>query len=295
MEVFNPRNPSLQMNYIALGTSEGIAQTAKNTSDFGAGEVLLDADQRAKTGLIELPVALIGIVPVYNLPGMNQELRFSGAVLAEIYLGNVSYWDDPQLTKINPGVQLPHRPIMVVYRPGGKGTNYVLTDFLSQTSSKFRDRIGRTPSPHWPVGSPAERSSDMVDKVKAQPGSLGYVELKYALGGGLGYGSVLNPAGRYVKATPETITAACRAVEGADWSRLAVSLTNAPGANSFPITSFTWLYVQAHPANARRGAALNDLLHWIFADGQRIALEEGYPNLPDPLLRNVRAKVNSIR
>jgi phosphate transport system substrate-binding protein len=294
-EVYNQRNPTIQMNYVPLGTSEGIVQISKRTSDFGAGEVLLSADQRAKGDLIELPVALIGIVPVYNLPGVKQELRFSGSLLAEIFLGEVKSWDDPQVLKLNPGAALPHRPISVVYRPGGKGTNYVLSEFLSQTSPKFRSKIGRTPSPHWPVGAPAERSSDMVDKVKSTPGSIGYVELRYAVAAGLAQGAVLNPAGRYVKASPESIMAACRAVEGEEWQKLAVSLTNAPGANSFPITSFTWLYVQAHPVNPARATALADLMDWIFSDGQRIAMEEGYPNLPAPLLLKVRAHAHSIR
>lgn len=295
MEIYNQRNPSIQMNYVPLGTSEGIVQISKGISDFGTGEVLLTADQRTKGDLIEFPVALIGIVPVYNLPGAKQELRFSGSLLAEIFLGEVKRWDDPQILKLNQGANLPHLPINVVYRPGGKGTNYVLSEFLSHTSEKFRARIGRTPSPKWPVGVPAERSSDMVDKVKTLPGSIGYVELRYATSGGLAYGRVLNPAGQYVKASSETITAACRAVEGNDWSKLAVSLTNAPGANSFPITSFTWIYVRAHPVSPGRAAALADLMEWIFADGQRIALAEGYPSLPEPLLQKARAKAHALR
>src|SRR5262249_21439047 len=154
----------------------------------------------------------------------------SGEVLAEIYLGEIRTWNDPRIAKLNPGASLPNTAIVVFYRPAGKGSNYVFTDFLSHTSPKFREKIGRTPSPKWPVGSPAERSSDMADKVKNTPGGIGFVEYQYADDNHIPFGSVLNPAGKYVKASPETITAACKSIEGGEWSKFAVSLINAPGA-----------------------------------------------------------------
>ncbi len=294
-EEYNKRNPAIQMDYIPFGSAEGIAQITNGKSDFGAGEVLLSAEDRSRGNLMELPVAIIGIVPVYNLPGVHDGLRFSGELLAEMLLGEIKTWNDPRIAKLNPGVSLPSMPIQVIYRPGGKGTNYVLTDFLSKTSPRFRERIGRTPSPHWPVGMPAERSEDMAVKVQNQPGSLGYVELQYVDDYHISAGSVLNPAGKYVKATGQTITEACRAVEGSEWDKFAVSLTDAPGADSYPISSFTWLYV--HKLNdGGRAAALADLLSWMFgSEGQRFAVREGYPQMPQALLTKIKAKAVSLR
>lgn len=294
-EVYNKRKETFQMDYVPFGSAEGIQQVANGTSDFGAGEVLLTAEQRSKGNLVELPVAIIGIVPVYNLPGVQEELRFNGEVLAEIFLGDLKNWNDPRLAKLNPGVSLPGTPIQVIYRPGGKGTNYVFSDFLSKTSTKFHDKIGRTPSPAWPVGTAAERSSDMAQKVKDTPGSIGYVELQYVEQYRLAAGSVLNPSGKYVKATNQSIIAACRAVEGTEWDKFAVSLTNTTNAEAFPISSFTWLYVREKSTDLRRAAALSDLLTWVFGDGQRLALQEGYPGLPDQLLAKIKAKAASIQ
>lgn len=290
---YNHSHSTIQLQYMPLGTSEGIKQIANNVSDFGAGEVLLTPEERDAANLVELPTALIGIVPIFNLPG-QQDLKFNGKLLAEIFLGEVKMWNDARIAKLNPGASLPNMAITVVYRPGGKGSNYVFTDFLSRTSPKFRDRIGRTPSPKWPVGVPAERSSDMADKVKNNPGSIGFVELQYAEDNHIAFGSVLNPAGEYVKASPESIVAACNAVEGGDWSKFAVSLVNAPGADSYPVSSFTWLYIPATAKDSVRAAALNNLLNWMYSEGQRAVTQEGYPALPPPLLLKVKAKVNLL-
>lgn len=293
-EAYNKRSPNIQMEYVPFGSAEGILQISNGKSDFGAGEVLLTSEERAKGELVQLPVAIIGITPVYNLPGVHEELRFTGELLAEIFLGEIKNWDDPKISKMNPGVSLPNMPIEVIYRPGGKGTNYVFTDFLSKTSTKFRDKIGRSPSPKWPVGTPAERSQDMAQKVKDTPGSIGYVELQYVETFFLSAGSVLNPAGKFVKATDKSVTAACRAVEAGEWDKFAVSLTNAPGADSFPIASFTWLYVREKSTDQRRAAALADLMAWMYGEGQHLALQEGYPGLPDQLLSKIKVKVATI-
>src|SRR5262249_11184138 len=174
-EDYNHSHTAIQLQYMPLGTTEGIKQIANNVSDFGAGEVLLSPDERNASNLVELPTALIGIVPIFNLPG-QQELRFSGELLAEIFLGDVKTWNDPRIAKLNPGASLPNMPITVVYRPAGKGSNFVFTDFLSRVSPKFRDRIGRSPSPKWPVGIPAERSQDRAERAKTNPGYIGFAE-----------------------------------------------------------------------------------------------------------------------
>lgn len=292
---FGKRSPRIQMRYLPVGTSEGIKQISHGTGDFSAGEALLTAKERKEGSLVELPAVLIGIVPIYNLPDGHQELRLSGEVLAEIFLGELKTWDASPIRKLNPDAQLPSLPIHVVNRPAGKGSNYVFTDFLSKVSSKFRSQIGVNASPKWPVGVPAERSADMVDKVKAEPGSIGFVESQYAAKANVSSVAILNAAGKYVKASPETITAACSAVEAPKWNSFAVSLTNASGADSFPITSFTWIYLRTSSSDSVRAAALQNLLDWIYSDGQQYAAQEGYSELPAPLLAAVRKKVKELR
>jgi len=294
-EEYNKRSPKIQMRYLPLGTSEGIKEISHGNGDFAAGEMPLTDKERSEGSLIELPSVLIAIVPIYNLPGTHGELRFSGAVLADIFLGRVKNWNSTAIAKLNPHHSLPELPIKVIYRPAGKGSNYVFSDFLSKTSAQFREEIGTNASPKWPVGAPAERSADMAEKVRSEPGSIGYVEVQYAIKMNIPYGSVLNPAGQFVKASESTLAAACQAVEAPRWSRFSAPLTNAPGAESFPITSFSWLYLRTASTDSRRRSALADLLNWMFTRGQQIADQEGYSELPPPLLARVRAKVDSVK
>jgi phosphate transport system substrate-binding protein len=292
---FNKRNPGTQMRYVPIGTSEGIKLISHGGGDFGAGEAQLTANERGEGSLTELPAVVIGIVPIYNLPGVHEDLRFSGELLSQIFLGQVKKWDESAIARLNPGVAFPNLPIKVIYRPAGKGSNYVFSEFLSKTSPKFRAEIGVSPSPKWPVGEPAERSSDMADKVKATIGSIGYVEAQYAVKASIPYGLVLNPAGQFVKASPHTLTAACEAVEAPRWDKFSASLTNGPGADSFPITSFTWLYLRTSGTDTRRAAALDDLLNWIFTEGQKIAAKEGYAELPQALAAKAKTHASSLR
>jgi len=293
-EEYNKRNPRLQMRYLPLGTIEGIKEAAHGSGDFGAGEALLDAKQRTEGKLTEIPAALIGIVPIYNLPGVHEELRFSGELMADIFLGRVKSWNSPAIAKLNPGVLLPDLRIEVVYRPAGKGSNYVFTAFLSKASAQFRSEIGTTASPKWPVGVAAERSADMAEKVKSDAGSIGYVELEYANTMNLQQGLVQNPSGAFVKASNKTIAAACETVESPNWDRFSASLIDAPGANSYPITSFTWIYLPTDTRDAGRAAAMADLLQWIFGNGQRLAVDLNYPVLPPALLNKIQAKVSAF-
>jgi phosphate transport system substrate-binding protein len=291
---YGKRNPNFQMRYVPVGTSEGIKQISHGAGDFGAGEAQLTDKEREEGSLIELPVVLIGIVPIYNVPDVHQELRLSGEVLAGIFLGDVKTWNAPQIVKLNPEITLPNLPIQVINRPAGKGSNYVFTDFLSKVSSKFRAQLGVTPSPKWPVGTPAERSSDMADKVKNSPGSIGYVEYQYAVKGHIPQAAVLNPAGKFAKASIESISAACKEVEAPRWNSFSASLTNTPGADSYPITSFTWIYLRMKSTDSTRAAALGDFLDWIYTEGQQFAVQEGYSELPPPLLAAVRKKAKEL-
>lgn len=289
------RHPKVQIRYVPNGTSEGIKQISHGSGDFAAGEARLSDQERKEGGLMELPAVLIGIVPIYNIAGMHQELKLSGEVLAEIFLGNVKSWDAPSIAKLNPDAALPNLQIQVVNRPEGKGSNYVFTDFLSKVSTKFRNDIGVTASPNWPVGIAAERSSDMVEKVKATAGSIGFVELEYAVKSGAPTASVLNPAGKFVKASPQSIAAACEAVEAPRWSSFSASLTNASGADSFPIASFTWIYLRSGSSDAARNAALHGFLDWVYSDGQQFAVQAGYSELPPQLVAAAKKKAAELR
>jgi phosphate transport system substrate-binding protein len=292
---YGKRNASIQMRYLPVGTSEGIKQISHGAGDFGAGEAQLTEKERKEGNLIELPLVLIGIVPIYNVPDVHQELRLSGEVLAEIFLGNVKMWNAPQIAKLNPDIALPSLPIEVINRPAGKGSNYVFTEFLSKASSKFRAEIGTSPSPKWPVGSPAERSSDMADRVKSTPGAIGYVEYQYAVKGNISFASVLNPSGKFVRASAESIAAACHAAEAPQWNKFSASLTNTSGADAFPITSFTWIYLRTASSDSSRSAALSNLLDWMYGEGQHYAVQEGYSELPPLLLAAVRQRVKELQ
>jgi phosphate transport system substrate-binding protein len=292
---YGKHNAHIQMRYLPAGTSEGIKQISHGVSDFGAGESQLTDTERKQDGLMELPIVLIGIVPIYNLPGVHRELRLSGEVLAEIFLGDIRNWNAAQIAKLNPDVALPTLAIQVINRPAGKGSNFVFTDFLAKVSSKFRTEVGTSASPKWPVGVSAERSADMADKVKASAGSIGYVEYQYAVKGNLSQAAVLNPAGKFIKASAESIAASCQAVEEPRWNSFSASLTNAGGADSFPISSFTWIYLRTKSTDSARAAALGDLLDWIYSDGQQFAAQEGYSELPPQLLAAVRKKVKELQ
>jgi phosphate transport system substrate-binding protein len=292
---YGKRNANIQLRYVPIGTSEGIREISRGASDFGAGEAQLTEKERKESNLIELPVVLIAIVPIYNLPDVHQELRLSGEVLAEIFLGDVKMWNAPQITKLNPDITLPSLAIQVINRPAGKGSNYVFTDFLSKVSSKFHTQVGVSPSPKWPVGQAAERSSDMADKVKSIPGSIGYVEYQYAVKSNLSQAAVSNTGGKFVKASAESIVAACDAMEEPRWNSFSASLANAPGADSYPIASFTWIYLRTSSSDAVRAAGMSDLLDWIYTDGQRFAVQEGYSALPAQLLTAVKKKAKTMQ
>jgi len=292
---YDKSNPGTQLRYVPAGTTQGITLISHGSGDFGAGESPLTEKERKEGSLIELPAVLIGIVPVYSLPDLHRELQLSGEVLADIFLGTVKTWDAPEIAKLNPDLALPNSPIRVVHRPAGKGSNYVFTDFLSKSSAKFRAQIGTTASPKWPVGEPAERSSDMADQVKHETGSIGYVEYQYAVRNNIQQAAVRNVAGKFVRASAQGLMAACEGAEAPRWHSFDASLVNAPGADSFPITSFSWIYLRTGAPDASRAAALGNLLNWIYSDGQVFAGEEGYAQLPPPLLAAVKERLRELR
>lgn len=238
-------------------------------------------------------MALVSIVPIYNLPG-NPELRFSGDLLAKIYLGTVKKWSDSRIAMLNPGVKLPDLNIRVVHRDAGKGSNFVFTDFLSKSNVEFRSQVGTNASPEWPLGKEAKRGQDMVEIVASTVGAIGYVDMSFIRPSLVGHGFVENSSGQFVTATAASLESACLA-GGRDGSdEFGFSIANAPGKNSYPMASFTWIYVPASNTLSKRGDALKEFLIWCLQDGQKMARDLGYAPLPDRVAAKVLAEVRSL-
>ena len=290
---YNKHKSGVKVEYVTLDTDRSITEISNGSGDFGGGDIPLTPEQRTRGNLVELPILIIGVVPVYNVPG-SPHLRFTGDLLAQIYLGHIKKWNAPQIVQLNPNANLPDLPIKVFYRTPGKGTNYIFSEFLSKSNTEWRNKIGHSTAPSWPVGSAAERASDMVDKVTTESGALGFVSLEYAREKNISAGEVKNAAGKFVQASPETLAAACSAVEDPQWNRFAVSLTNAPGANSYPIASFSWIYLPTVGSDQRRRTAMLDLMHWMFTDGQENMLP-GYASLPRKLLAKEIEKIDTLK
>jgi phosphate transport system substrate-binding protein len=293
---FNKKDSKIQVRYLSMSTVEGIKQISSGSGDFAAGEIPLTPEQmqNGKVSLTQIPTVVVGIVPIYNLPG-NPEVNFSGEVLAHIFMGTITNWKDPRITKLNPRLKLPDLQIAVVHRTPGKGSNYILTDFLSKNSPEFRSQIGKSASPNWPVGVDANRGEDMVAKVASIPGAIGYVELNFARRSDIGYGTVQNPAGQFVRATAASISAACKASLGSIPADFRVSLIDAPGKDAYPIASFTWIYLPTSGLSAERAQALKQFLGWALEDGQTIARGLGYAILPGSIQSRARAALNSVQ
>lgn len=279
---YNKLHPNAEINYQSIGSGGGIRQLTNQTVFFGASDGPMTNEQIYAAGfpIVHLPTVLGGVVPVYNVPGVSVELRFPGRVLAEIFMGKITKWNDPAIRNVNPGINLPSDDITVVHRSDGSGTNYIFCDFLSKISPEFKQTVGVSTSVKWPTGVGGKGNEGVAALVKQTPGSIGYVELIYALQNKISYGSVLNVAGEYVRASVETVTNAAAGAARAMPRDFRVSITNAPGKNSYPISSFTWLLVQQSPKDRVRARIMNEFIAWALTDGQRYCAELGYAPLP---------------
>ena len=298
VEEYNRLNPKVQVRYLSTGTVKGIDDITRGVGDFAAGEVPMSDEQMKGTTspILQIPTVLVAIVPIYHVPGVKGSLHFSGPVLADIFLGTIKSWDDPKIKEINPGQTLPHLDISVVHRSEGKGSNFILADFLSKTSPKWRSEIGKTPSPNWPVGASASRGEDMMEKVKSTAGAIGYIELGFVLNDhSVGVGMVQNSSGKFIGATQASISAAYRSIEKAIPPDFRVSLTNAAGPDAYPIISFTWLYVPERLSDPERAKALVSYLDWALTTGQQSAERHGYTALPASLTPKVLEKARSLK
>ncbi len=279
---YNKQHPDVEINYQSIGSGGGIRQLTSRTVFFGAtdGPMTSEQLQAAPGRVLHFPTVLGADVPVYNLPGVSAELKFTGALLADIFLGKVTKWNDPQIAKINGGVSLPATDITVVHRSDGSGTTYIWADYLAKVSPEWKSRVGVATSVNWPVGVGGKGNEGVAGLVRQTPGAIGYVELIYALQSKIAYGAVQNAAGEFLRATPATVTKAAEAAAAKMPADFRVSITNAPGAGVYPISSFTWLLLYDNPQDKAKGKVMVEFMRWALTDGQKFATELGYAPVP---------------
>jgi phosphate transport system substrate-binding protein len=279
---YHKLHPDIEINYQSIGSGGGIRQLTNQTVFFGASDGPMTNEQLASTPgpILHFPTVLGGVVPSYNIPGVSVTLKFTGPVLAGIYLGKITKWNDPQLAKLNPGVALPDTDIAPVHRSDGSGTNYIWCDYLSKVSPEFRKRVGVGTSVNWPTGVGGKGNEGVSGLVKQTPGAIGYVELIYAIQNNISYGDVQNNDGKFLRASLETVTEAAAGAAKAMPKDFRVSITNAPGANAYPISSFTWMLFYESPKDKQRARIMVDFFEWAITDGQKYCAGLGYAPLP---------------
>ncbi|HEY7172472.1 MAG TPA: phosphate ABC transporter substrate-binding protein PstS [Vicinamibacterales bacterium] len=294
---YHKAHPTVQINYQSIGSGGGIRQVTNQTVFFGAtdGPMTNDQLQAAPGKILHFPTVLGAVVPVYNIPNVRQELKFSGQLLADIFLGKITKWNDPAIAKLNGGVPLPATDITVVHRSDGSGTTYIWVDFLSKTSGEFKSKVGVATSVNWPTGVGGKGNEGVSGLVTQTPGSIGYVELIYALQNKTSYGSVQNMAGEFVKASVESVTAAAAVSAKQMPADFRVSITNAPGTGVYPISSFTWLLLYENPKDKNQSKVMVDFMKWALGDGQKFASGLGYAPLPPEVVKLELTALDRVR
>jgi phosphate transport system substrate-binding protein len=279
---YNKLHSDVEINYQSIGSGGGIRQLSAETVFFGASDGPMSDEQLkgAPGPILHFPTVLGGVVPVYNIPGVDATLKFSGKVLADIIMGKVTKWNDAAITALNPGVKLPATDITVAHRSDGSGTTYIFVDYLSKVSPEFKDKVGVNTSVNWPVGVGGKGNEGVAGLVKQTPGSIGYVELIYAIQNKISFGSVQNHDGEFLQASLDSVTAAASAAAKSMPADFRVSITNAPGKGAYPIASFTWLLFYENPTDKAKAKIMVDFMKWALADGQKYCAELGYSPLP---------------
>jgi phosphate transport system substrate-binding protein len=279
---YNKLKPNVRINYQSIGSGGGIRQITQRTVFFGAtdGPMTPEQMQAAPGKILHLPTVLGAVVPVYNIPGIKQELKFTGPLLADITLGKITKWNDPAIAKLNPGVTLPAIDIVVAHRSDGSGTTYIWVDYLSKVSPEFRKSVGVSTAVKWPVGVGGKGNEGVAGLVTQTPGALGYVELIYALQTNIPYGSVQNSSGTFVRASIEAVTAAAAPAAAQMPEDFRVSITHPPGKDAYPIASFTWLLLYENPQDKAQAKLMVEFMQWALGEGQKHARELGYAPLP---------------
>jgi phosphate transport system substrate-binding protein len=290
-------NPNIRINYQPIGSGGGIRQVTAQTVFFGATDGPMTEEQilAAPGKILHLPTVLGADVPIYNLPGVSGELKFTGAVLADIFLGKITKWNDAALVKLNPAAKLPATDITVVHRSDGSGTTYIWVDFLAKVSPEWKKRVGVATSVNWPTGVGGKGNEGVTGLVQQVPGSIGYVELVYALQNKVAYGSVQNLAGEFVRASVQSVTAAAAAAAAKMPADFRVSITNAEGKGAYPISSFTWLLLYENPKDKAQSKAMVEFVKWALGDGQKFAAALGYAPLPAEVVKLELAALAKVR
>ncbi|HEV2863306.1 MAG TPA: phosphate ABC transporter substrate-binding protein PstS [Pyrinomonadaceae bacterium] len=289
-------HPGVKIDYQSIGSGGGIKQIKEQTIDFGASDApMKDEDLKSAPGeLLHIPTVLGAVVLTYNLEGVSQPLRFSPDVVADIFLGKIKRWDDARIKADNPGVSLPASDITPVYRSDGSGTSAVFTDYLSKVSPEWKGQVGAGTSPKWPAGLGAKGNEGVTGQVKNTPNTLGYVELAYAVQNKLPVALVKNASGAFVEPSLDAVTAAAAESLAATPEDLRVSITNAGGANAYPISSYTYVLAYKEQKDAAKGRALVDFLWWGIHDGEAFAKDLQYAPLPPDIVKRAEAKINSM-
>ena len=289
-------HPNVKIDYQSIGSGGGIKQIQSQTVDFGASDTpMKDDDLKAAPGeILHIPTVLGAVVITYNLPALGQPLNFSPDVISDIFLGKITKWNDPRITADNKGINLPTSEITVVHRSDGSGTSAVFTDYLSKVSSEWKEKVGTGTSPSWPIGIGGKGNEGVTGQVKNTPNTIGYVELAYATQNKLPVAKVKNASGNFVEPSIDAVTAAAAASAGNTPDDLRVSITNAQGAQVYPISSYTYLLIYKEQKDAAKGKVLVDYVWWGIHDGENYAKELLYAPLPADIVKRAEVKINSI-
>lgn len=293
---YHKLHSDVEVNYQSIGSGGGIRQVLAGTVDFGASDGPMTDEQlkEAKMKILHIPTVMGAVVPAYNVPGVTGEVKFTPQALAGIFLGKITSWNDDAIAKPNPDVKLPNQPIIVIHRSDGSGTTYIWTDYLSKVSPDWQGQVGKGTSVKWPVGLGGKGNEGVAGLVRQMQGAIGYVELIYAAQNKITYGSVKNGAGDFVKASLGSVTAAAASVKNmpADFR---VSITDAPGKDAYPISSFTWLLIPAQSKDAAKGKIIVDFLNWMVDDGQKMTADLSYAPLPPTVAAKVKDAIKQVR
>jgi phosphate transport system substrate-binding protein len=279
---YHKLHPNVQINYQSIGSGGGIRQLLDKTVDFGASDGPMTDEQLQQAGfkILHFPTVLGAAVPSYNIPGVTGELKFTPEALAGIFLGKVTKWNDPVIAGANPGVKLPADDIVVIHRSDGSGTTYIWTDYLSKVSADWQSKVGKNTSVNWPVGLGGKGNEGVAGLLKQTPDSIGYVELIYAIQNSLPYGTVKNSSGEFIKASLAGVSAAAAGAAKSMPEDFRVSITNPPGKDAYPISSFTWLLIPEQIQDPAKKAAIKDFLTWMLTSGQQFCEPLAYAKLP---------------
>jgi phosphate transport system substrate-binding protein len=289
--------PQIEINYESIGSGGGIRQATEGTVDFGASDMPMTEEQikQAKVKILHFPTVLGADVPVYNVPGVTQELNFTPDALVGIFMGKITKWNDPELKKANSAVSLPDKDIVVIHRSDGSGTTFVWVDYLSKVSPEWKAKVGVNTSVNWPVGVGGKGNEGVAGLVKQTPYSVGYLELAYAIQNKMPFGKVRNASGNFVKAELASITAAAAGASKTMPEDFRVSITNADGKEAYPISSFTWLLIPSTIQDPAKKKALKDFLTWMLGDGQNLVEALSYARLPNEVIELERKAIPGIQ